>query len=71
MFSSFSESSDPAVKVGGRCMKLSPDGSSLIIGSVNGSIHVFDMQTFEKTACFVAHDSEVLSVDFGQSIDMS
>jgi WD40 repeat protein len=59
------------VKIGGRCMKMSPDGLSLVIGSLNGNIHVFDMQTFQQTACFVAHDSEVLSVDFGQSIDMS
>ncbi len=52
-------------------MKMSPDGLSLVIGGLNGNIHVFDMQTFKQTACMEAHASEVLSVDFGQSIDMS
>jgi WD40 repeat protein len=67
----FEEPSESAVKVGGRCMKMSPDGLSLVIGGLNGNIHVFDMQTFKQTACIEAHASEVLSVDFGQSIDMS
>ena len=57
-------------KPGGRCMKMSPDGLSLVIGDLDGNIRVFDMMTFEQTACIEAHDSDILTVDFGQSVDM-
>ncbi|CAF3454137.1 unnamed protein product, partial [Rotaria sp. Silwood1] len=58
-------------KVGGRCMKMAPDGLSLAIGDRNGNIRIFDMQTFKQIALVEAHDSEVLSVDYGQSSDMN
>lgn len=58
-------------KVGGRCMKLAPDGLTLAIGDRNGNIRIFDIQAFKQIAIIEAHDSEVLSVDYGQSLDMS
>ncbi|CAF2516221.1 unnamed protein product [Rotaria sp. Silwood2] len=58
-------------KVGGRCMKMAPDGLSLAIGDRNGNIRIFDMQTFKQIALVEAHDSEVLSVDYGQSSGMN
>ncbi|CAF0967394.1 unnamed protein product [Adineta steineri] len=64
------DSSESVVKVGGRCIKLSLDGLSLVIGDFDGNIRAFDMITFEQTACIEAHDNEILTVDFGQSIDM-
>ncbi len=57
-------------KTGGRCMKINPDGLSIAIGDRNGNIRIFDMQTFKQLALVEAHDSEVLSVDYGQSSDM-
>ena len=58
-------------KIGGRCMKIHPDGLSIAIGDRNGNIRIFDIQTFKQIAIVEAHDSEVLSVDYGQSSDMS
>ena len=58
-------------KVGGRCMKLHPDGLSIAIGDRNGNIRILDMQTFKQITVVEAHDSEVLSVDYGQSPDKS
>ncbi len=58
-------------KVGGRCMKINPDGLSIAIGDRNGNIRIFDIQTFKQLALVEAHDSEVLSVDYGQSSHMS
>jgi WD40 repeat protein len=52
-------------------MKLNPNGSSIAIGDRNGNIHILDLQTFKQIALVEAHDSEVLSVDYGQSSDMS
>jgi WD40 repeat protein len=51
-------------------MKMSPDGLSLVIGDLDGNIHVLDMMTLEQTACIEAHDGDILTVDFGQSVDM-
>ncbi len=56
-------------KIGGRCMKINPDGLSIAIGDRNGNIRILDIQTFKQTALVEAHDSEVLSVDYGQSLD--
>ncbi|CAF1595930.1 unnamed protein product, partial [Adineta ricciae] len=56
-------------KIGGRSMKLNPDGLSIAIGDRNGNIRIYDMQTFKQIALVEAHDSEVLSVDYGQSTD--
>ena len=50
-------------------MKLNPDGLSIAIGDRNGNIRIYDMQTFKQIALVEAHDSEVLSVDYGQSTD--
>ncbi|CAF2141219.1 unnamed protein product [Rotaria magnacalcarata] len=58
-------------KVGGRCMRLALDGLTLAVGDRNGNIRIIDMQTFKQIALVEAHDSEVLSVDFGQSSDMN
>jgi len=52
-------------------MKINPDGLSIAIGDRNGNIRIFDIQTFKQIALVEAHDSEVLSVDYGQSSDMS
>ncbi len=52
-------------------MKINPDGLSLAIGDRNGNIHIFNMEIFQQIALIEAHDSEVLSVDYGQSTDMS
>ncbi|CAF4370189.1 unnamed protein product, partial [Adineta steineri] len=64
------DSSESVVKVGGRCIKISPDGLSLVIGDLDGNIRVFDMITFEQIAYIEAHNSEIFTVDFGQSIDI-
>ena len=52
-------------------MKINPDGLSLAVGDRNGNIRIYDIQTFKQIALVEAHDSEVLSVDYGQSSDMS
>lgn len=57
-------------KIGGRCMKIKPDGLSMAIGDRNGNIRIFDMLLLKQIALIEAHDSEVLSVDYGQSIEM-
>ncbi|CAF1523360.1 unnamed protein product [Adineta ricciae] len=63
--------SDSKEKGGGRCMKISPDSLSLAVGGHDGNIYILDMQTFKQTLCIEAHDSEVLSVDIGRSIDLN
>ncbi|CAF3713690.1 unnamed protein product, partial [Rotaria sordida] len=65
------ESYESASKVGGRCMKMAPDGLSLAIGDRSGNIRIFDMQTFRQTAFIEAHVSDVLSIDYGQSTSMN
>lgn len=52
-------------------MKINPDGLSIAIGDRHGNIRIVDMQTFKQIALIEAHDSEVLSVDYGQSSDMT
>jgi WD40 repeat protein len=51
-------------------MKINPDGLTLAIGDRNGNIRILDMQIFKQIALVEAHDSEVLSVDYGQSTGM-
>lgn len=51
-------------------MKMNPDGLSMAIGDRNGNIRIFDMHLLKQVALIEAHDSEVLSVDYGQSIEM-
>jgi WD40 repeat protein len=58
-------------KIGGRCLKLNPDGLTIAIGDRNGNVHILDIQTFKQVALVEAHDSEVLSVDYGQLPDKS
>jgi WD40 repeat protein len=67
----FLERPEFAPKIGGRCIKINPDGLSIAIGDRNGNIRIFDIQIFKQIALIEAHDSEVLSVDYGQSTDMS
>ncbi|CAF2007169.1 unnamed protein product [Rotaria magnacalcarata] len=62
--------SESSPKPGGRCIKMAPDGLLLAIGDLIGNIRIFDMQTFKQTQLIEAHESEVLSVDYGQSTDM-
>ncbi|CAF1147995.1 unnamed protein product [Adineta steineri] len=54
-------------KIGGRCMKLNPDGLSLAVGDRNGNIRIIQMEKFQQIALLEAHDSEVLSVDYSHS----
>jgi WD40 repeat protein len=58
-------------KIGGRCLRLNPDGLTIAIGDRNGNVHILDIQTFKQVALVEAHDSEVLSVDYGQLPDKS
>lgn len=51
-------------------MKINPDGLSIAIGDRNGNIRIFDLQLLKQTTLIEAHDSEVLSVDYGQSMEM-
>lgn len=51
-------------------MKIHPDGLSIAIGDRNGNIRILDLQTFKQATLVEAHDSEVLSVDYGQSTEM-
>ncbi|CAF4075090.1 unnamed protein product [Rotaria sp. Silwood2] len=57
-------------KIGGRCMKINPDGLSLAIGDRNGNIRIFNMEIFQQIALIEAHDCEVLSVDYSYSSDL-
>ncbi|CAF3325604.1 unnamed protein product [Rotaria socialis] len=57
-------------KIGGRCMKINPDGYSLAIGDRNGNIRIFNMELLQQIALIEAHDSEVLSIDYSYSSDM-
>lgn len=57
-------------KVGGRCMKLNPDGLSVAIGDRNGNIRILNLEIFQQITLIEAHDSEVLSVDYSYSSDM-
>ncbi len=59
-----------APKIGGRCMKINSDGLSLAIGDRNGNIRIFNMEIFQQIALVEAHDSEVLSIDYGHSTSM-
>ncbi|CAF4101830.1 unnamed protein product [Rotaria magnacalcarata] len=65
------EKSESAPKLGGRCMKMAPDGLSLAIGDHIGNVRIFDMKTFKKIQLIQAHENEVLCVDYGQSTDMN
>ena len=56
-----------APKIGGRCMKINPDGLSLAVGDRNGNIRIFHLENFEQTVLVEAHDCEVLSVDYSYS----
>ena len=51
-------------------MKINPDGLSIAIGDRNGNIRIFDLQLLRQVTLIEAHDSEVLSVDYGQSTEM-
>lgn len=64
---SFLERPEFVPKIGGRCMKINPDGLSLAVGDRNGNIRIFHLENFEQTALVEAHDSEVLSVDYSHS----
>ena len=68
---SFVERPEFVPKIGGRCMKINPDGLTLAIGDRNGNIRILDMQIFKQIALVEAHDSEVLSVDYSRSNDMN
>ena len=57
-------------KIGGRCMKINPDGLSVAIGDRNGNIRIFNLETFQQIALVEAHDSEVLSVDYSHPSPM-
>src|SRR5690348_13901837 len=57
-------------KIGGRCMKINPDGLSLAIGDRNGNIRILNMEIFQQITLIEAHDSEVLSVDYSHSSSM-
>ena len=51
-------------------MKINPDGISMAIGDRNGNIRILDIESFKQINLVEAHDSEVLSVDYGQSVEM-
>ncbi|CAF3738584.1 unnamed protein product [Rotaria sp. Silwood1] len=50
---------------------MAPDGLSLAIGDLHGNIRILDMKTFKQIAFIVAHDNEILSIDYGQLADTS
>ena len=57
-------------KVGGRCMKISPDGLCMAIGDRSGNVRIITIDGCKQTVILEAHDSEVLSVDYGRSAAM-
>ena len=54
-------------KIGGRCLRINPDGLSMAIGDRHGNIRIINMESFQQIALLEAHDSEVLSVDYSPS----
>ncbi|XP_024024941.1 mitogen-activated protein kinase-binding protein 1 [Morus notabilis] len=52
---------------GFRSMAVSPDGKYLAAGDSKGSLHIYDLHTFDYTCFQDAHDSEILSLSFSLS----
>ncbi|KAF5827696.1 WD40-repeat-containing domain protein [Dunaliella salina] len=48
-----------------RCLKVSPDGSHLAIGDAQGNVRIYSLATLTLIAFKVAHEGEVLSLDYG------
>ncbi|XP_076138798.1 WD repeat-containing protein 62 isoform X2 [Alosa pseudoharengus] len=51
-------------KSGIRVLGISPDGQHLAAGDRNGSLRIFELQFLDEIAKIVAHDSEVLCLEF-------
>ncbi|XP_062408359.1 WD repeat-containing protein 62 isoform X2 [Sardina pilchardus] len=51
-------------KSGIRVLGVSPDGQHLAAGDRNGSLRIFELQFLDEIAKIVAHDSEVLCLEF-------
>lgn len=54
------------LKMGARCLKISPYGKHLATGDRNGNIRITDLSTLESIALIEAHDGEVLYLQYSQ-----
>ena len=54
-------------KNGVRCLKLSLDGQQLASGDRSGNIRIFDFESEVEECKIVAHDSEVLCLEYSES----
>ena len=52
------------LKLGARCLKISPGGEHLATGDRNGNIRVYDLSTLESICLIEAHDGEVLYLQY-------
>ena len=55
-----------SLKMGARCLKLSPDGQSLATGDRNGNIRIYDTYSFESVCMIEAHEGEILYLQYSQ-----
>lgn len=54
---------------GVRCVTVSPDCKHLCCGSRSGKINVYDMSNFEVLVQVVAHDGEILALEYTRNMD--
>ena len=48
------------VKIGAKCIKISPNGLHLATGDRNGNIRIYDLKQLESIIIIEAHESEIL-----------
>ncbi|XP_065184492.1 mitogen-activated protein kinase-binding protein 1-like isoform X1 [Sycon ciliatum] len=53
---------------GVRALRASPDGRCLASGDRSGNLRIHDLKSFQETALVLAHDGEILSLDFGEPL---
>ncbi len=64
--SSSDTSQTDTVKLGARCIKISPGGRHLATGDRNGNIRIYDMASLESICMIEAHIAEVLDLQYSQ-----
>lgn len=55
------------MKLGARCLKISPLGSHLASGDRNGNIRIYDLKHLESIVLIEAHDSEILYLQYSST----
>jgi WD40 repeat protein len=54
------------IKLGARCLKISPFGCHLATGDRNGNIRIYDLKQLESIILIEAHESEILYLQYSQ-----